>query len=181
MRKFLARRALRAFSAHYGYDVGYMEQMLEISPSAFYRFAVLTKLAQQRQVAPLEAFYAAKLVGALAEDCGPCVQLVVDMAREAGLATAEIEAVLTRDEEVMSPETRLGFHFADKLLRRSLEADAAREAVRAQWGTAGVIDLTLALQIGRVFPMVKTGLGFGKTCQRVQLGGQVVEVAREAA
>ena len=178
MQKDRARSELQAFSAHYDYDVSYLEQILETAPEAYEGFMALTELARQRQAVPPQAFYAAKLLGALEEDCGPCIQLVVDMAREAGIAPAQIASVVTRDPEAMTPDTLLGFWFAESLLGRSPEADSAREAVRSRWGTAGVIDLTLGLQIGRIFPMVKTGLGFGKTCQRIKLGDEVVVPAR---
>ena len=177
LRRFLARRALKAFAARYDYDVSYMEHMLRVSPAAFSGFAGLTRLARHREAAPREAFYAAKLVGALAEDCGPCVQLVVRMAQEAGVADTQIEAVLTRERDSMTADTRLGFRFADAVAKRAPEATAAREAVRRRWGEAGMIDLVLALQIGRIFPMVKAGLGFAETCQRVSLGARQVEVA----
>ncbi len=176
-----ARSELRAFGAHYDYDVTYLEQILDTAPEAYERFTVLTELARHRQAAPPEAFYAAKLLGALEEDCGPCVQLVVDMAGEAGIAPEQIAAVATREPEAMTPDTLLGFWFAESLLGRSPEVDTAREAVRSRWGTAGVIDLTLGLQIGRIFHMVKTGLGFGKTCQQIRLGDEVVAPATAAA
>ncbi|MDJ0949476.1 MAG: hypothetical protein QNJ94_11195 [Alphaproteobacteria bacterium] len=181
MRKSFAKRQLKAFSDRYDYDVTYMEHMLDVSPDAFFKFAGLTELAQHREAAPTEAFYAAKLVGALAEDCGPCVQLVVDMAREAGLSPGSIEGVLTRNFAKMDVDTALGFRFAEALVGRTPDLDDARDVVRAQWGEAAVIDLTLGTQIGRVFPMVKAGLGFAKSCQRVQIDDHPVDVVKEAA
>ncbi|RME63874.1 MAG: hypothetical protein D6782_09345 [Alphaproteobacteria bacterium] len=181
MRSFLARRALDAFAARYDYDVGYLRHMLDLAPAAFAKFGALTALAQFRQAVPAASFYAAKLAGALAEDCGPCTQLVVDMAREAGVAAGEIEAVLQHRPSAMALETAIAFRFADALLCRAAALEDARESVRACWGDAGVLDLTLALQIGRVFPMVKAGLGFAKACRRVHIDGRVVEVAAKAA
>ena len=69
-----------------------------------------------------------------------------------------------------------------RLPRRAVEAeDEFRDAVRAQWGQKGVIDLTLALQMGRMFPMVKAGLGYAKECRRVTVDGQNVDVVKQAA
>ena len=86
MRSWIARRTLRAFAKRYGYDVSYLQMMLNHSPSAFFKFAPVMKAAAHREAVPIEASFAAKIVGALAEDCGPCTQLVVDMALEAGMA-----------------------------------------------------------------------------------------------
>lgn len=181
MRSWIARRMLRATSKRYGYDTSYLELMLKESPSAFFKFTRAVKAAGHREVAPVEASFAAKLVGALAEDCGPCTQLVVDMALEAGMPQDQIEAVLRRDLRSMNSATILGFRFADAVARRSADDDEHREAVRARWGEKGVIDLTLALQMGRMFPMVKSALGYAKACRRVTVSGVNVDVVKQAA
>jgi hypothetical protein len=181
MRSWIARRTLRAFARRYGYDVSYLEMMLNDSPAAFFKFAPIMKAAAHREAAPIDASFAAKIVGALAEDCGPCTQLVVDMAVEAGMPKDQIEAVLRRDVRAMNEATTLGFRFADAVVRRSSEDDEFRDAVRAQWGQKGVIDLTLALQMGRMFPMVKAGLGYARECRRVAVAGNNVDVVKQAA
>ncbi|MEQ8180062.1 MAG: hypothetical protein RIC52_02265 [Amphiplicatus sp.] len=170
--------ALKGFSAHYGYDVSYLEHMLEVAPAAFEKFWKLNDAANHRGAAPVPASYAARMIGALAEDCGPCVQLGVKMAEEAGVAASDIEALLTRDESAMSEDVAVAFRFADALVRHDLALDEAREAVRARWGDEGVIDLTLAMQAVRLFPMMKVGLGYGKTCQRVTVAGKPVDVVK---
>jgi hypothetical protein len=181
MRSWLARRMLRATGKRYGYDTSYLQMMLKESPSAFFKFAGLMKAAGHREVVPIDASFAAKLVGALAEDCGPCTQLCVDMALEAGMPKDQIEAVLRRDSRAMNGDTVLGFRFADAVAGRRGDDDEYREAVRTQWGERGVIDMTMALQMGRMFPMVKAGLGYAKECQRVSVGGNNVDVVKQAA
>jgi hypothetical protein len=181
MRNWIARRSLRAFAKRYGYDVTYLEMLLNESPAGFFKFAPLMKAAAHREAVPIEASFAAKIVGALAEDCGPCTQLVVDMALEAGMPKDQIEAVLRRDPRAMNEATTLGFRFADAVVRRSADDDEFRDAVKAQWGQKGVIDLTMALQLGRIFPMVKAGLGYAKECRRVTVSGHNVDVVKQAA
>jgi hypothetical protein len=181
MRSWIARRSLRAFAKRYGYDVSYLEMLLNESPAGFFKFAPLMKAAAHRETVPVEASFAAKIVGALAEDCGPCTQLVVDMALEAGMPKDQIEAVLRRDARAMNEATTLGFRFADAVVRGAAEEDEFRDAVKAQWGQKGVIDLTMALQLGRMFPMVKAGLGYAKECRRVTVSGHNVDVVKQAA
>jgi hypothetical protein len=181
MRNWIARRSLRAFATRYGYDTTYLEMLLNESPAGFFKFAPLMKAAAHREAVPIEASFAAKIVGALAEDCGPCTQLVVDMALEAGMPKDQIEAVLRRDPRAMNEATTLGFRFADAVVRRSTDDEEFRDAVKAQWGQKGVIDLTMALQLGRIFPMVKAGLGYAKECRRVTVSGHHVDVIKQAA
>ena len=181
MRSWIARRILRSFAERYGYDVSYLTMMLNVSPAAFFKFAPIMKASRHREAVPTDASFAAKIVGALAEDCGPCTQLVVDMALEAGMPKDQIEAVLRRDPRAMNDATMLGFKFADAVVRRSTDHEEFRDAVRAQWGQKGVIDLTLALQLGRMFPMVKAGLGYARECRRVFVDGNNVDVVKQAA
>ena len=181
MENFANEHVLDAFGAHYNYDVAYMKEMLRAAPEAFARFAKIVDITSNREAAPVDAWYAAKIVGALAEDCGPCTQLVVSMAVEAGVARDQIEAVLTRNIAAMSEEVSTAYRFADAVVRRSGEDIAARAEVRRRWGEAGLVDLALGLQIGRVFPMMKAALGHAKTCQRVSVGDHTVNVVKEAA
>ncbi len=181
MFRWLGGLALNAFSKRYDYDTAYKRAILDASPRAFMRLYDITKAAAHREAAPLEAYFAAKLAGAMAEDCGPCTQLVVNMAREAKVADAQIEAVLKRDVAAMSADTGLGYRFAEAILARTDDDESAREAVRARWGEEGLIDLAYALQVGRLFPMLKAALGYAKECRRVQVGAAPVEVAKRAA
>lgn len=178
---FLTKRVLNAVAKHYDYDYSYALAMHDASPKAFRKFMAVAKLASHREAASVEAIYAAKLVGTLLEDCGPCTQLVVNMAREKGMSDAQLAAVLGSQVAAMSPDTALGFRFAKAIASRMSDEDAAREAVRARWGEKGVIDLTFAVQISRMFPMIKAGLGYATACRRVQVGTSPIEVVRQAA
>jgi len=181
MRRFIAHRMLRSLSRRYNYDTSYLEMMLKVSPAAFFKFAPLMKASAHREVVPVEARLAANITGAMGEDCGPCTQLTVDMALEAGMAKDQIEAVLRRDVRAMTPDVALGFQFADAVVHRSADDDTYREAVRARWGDKGVIDLAMGLQLGRLFPMIKYALGYAKECRRVSVAGHQVDVIKQAA
>src|SRR5579871_264445 len=146
MRKWFARRYLQTYRNRYNYDTSYMEMVLDEAPDAFFKFAKIFGIANYRKVVPVEAMYAAKLTGAMHEDCGPCTQLVVDMALEAGVANNQIEAVLKGKCADMSDATTLGYRFAKAVCERSIAEDEARDAVRAEWGNQGVIELALGLQ-----------------------------------
>ena len=130
MRSFFARRWLRAASKRYGYDTSYLDYMLKQSPAAFFRFTPVAKAAAHREVVPVDASFAAKITGAMAEDCGPCVQLTVDMALAVGMAKDQIEAVVRRDTGAMNASTKLGFQFADAIVSGSADAEGHREALR---------------------------------------------------
>ena len=181
MRKALMHKAIDYFARRYDYDASYMHAMLDTSPRGFRKFSKVTKLANHSESVEAVPLYAAKLAGALAEDCGPCTQLVADMAREAGVAADQIEAVLRGDPRAMADDVALAWRFARAVLAASPELDNLREAVRQRWGDKGVVDLTFALQGSRIFPMVKIGLGYAKECRQVIVEGRPIPIARPAA
>jgi hypothetical protein len=172
MRKLLHRSILKQLGRRYGYDPSYLEFVLECAPRTYYRFFRLFALASWREGIPRNAFYAAKLVGALQEDCGPCTQLVTDMALAAGMPAAQIEAVLERNQRCMNEDTALAVRFATAVVNHSVELRDAREEARRKWGDKGVVGLSFATQIGRIFPMLKQPLGFAQQCQRVKVGSR---------
>jgi len=130
---------------------------------------------------PAEALYAAKLVAAISEDCGPCTEVVVRMAQEAGVDDDQISAVLERRFEDMTATAALAARFAEGIVAHDPAADECRDAVRSRWGDEGVATLALAIAIGRVFPMLKAGMGFARECRPVEIGNRRVPVTRRAA
>ena len=178
MIQYLGNRLLDQFERRYDYDVTYMREMLRNAPRAFFNLLFIMKAAQYHERVPADAHFAAKLVGALAEDCGPCTQLVVNMARQARIPDAQIAAVLCADHAAMSADVGLAVQFAQAVSQRSPNEADARAAIWDRWGDKGVIDLTFALQVGRMFPMLKAGMGHGQECRRINVGTQQVEVFR---
>lgn len=170
MMRFLANRVLDAFAKRHDYDVAYMRMLLGASPSAFRKFGQVSALSGHREAVPVEASHAARLVGVLAEDCGPCTQLVADMARGEGVPDDQIIAVLSGSEAAMTKPVALAFRFARAMIENVPGLGDLREDVRRQWGDKGVVDLTFAAQMTRIYPMVKAGLGFAAACQQVKVG-----------
>lgn len=178
---WLINRRLAAFERTFGYDASYMREVYEVSPRAFWKFSRVARLAQHREDAPKEAWYAAKIVAALAEDCGPCTQLAVSMAERAGVSPATLRAIVSEDERAMTADAALGSNFAKAVLNRDLaESDRLRTEVVARWGKRAAVSLAMVIAATRMFPAVKYALGHGRACSRVRVAGADVAVAREA-
>lgn len=169
MIKLLARRALRSFSKRYQYDTGYMEAMLDSDPGAFLKFALVNIPAAHRRAIPAAPWWAARIRAALWEDCGPCVQLVCNMALEAGVDAATIAAIPPLELSALDDETALAVQFTEAVLARDTAADALREQVCRRWGQEGLVSLALAISLGRVYPGVKYALGHGHRCSLLRI------------
>jgi alkylhydroperoxidase family enzyme len=181
MLKWLMRRRIAAFERAYGYDASYAREILDASPRGFWVFGRVGALGRYYRDVPRDAYFAAKLVAARAEDCGPCTQLVATMAERAGVAPTVLTAVLTRNAAGMTPEAALGFRFAEAVLAHEAGADGLRDEIVGRWGRRALISLAFAIAASRVFPTVKYALGHGESCTRVTVAGAPVPVLRQAA
>src|SRR3954471_15528132 len=141
MMKWLIRNRLRAFERKYGYDVTYMRELLGTDCRAFVAFARATKIGEYRRDLPREVYWAAKLVGIVSEDCGPCTQLCVALALSDGVDAGVLSAVLADDRARMSTEVVLGVEFARATIAHAVEADDLRDEVTRRWGKRAVISV----------------------------------------
>ena len=175
MLNWIIKRRIRSFGRQYDYDVSYMNEILDRDRGVFMRFARVAELAERRGSVPVAGWFAAKLAATLAEDCGPCTQLVTKMAVEAGVPAAIVRAIIEGNEAAMDMEARLGWRFARAALAHDPEADRWREEIVARWGKAAVVSLALGIAASRMFPTVKYAMGYGHACQRIRVDG--VDVA----
>jgi hypothetical protein len=178
---WLVRRRLDSFGKNFNYDTSYMREMYDVSPRAFFRFSKMLGISSYREDISKEAWYAAKLVATLTEDCGPCTQLVATMAEREGVSAIAIRSVLGSDAEQMPPDASLGYRFAHAVLRRDItESDRLRGEITSRWGKKAVVSLAMAIASSRVYPAVKYALGHGHACTKVSLSGGEVNVHHEA-
>src|SRR5688572_30552334 len=121
MLKAYLTRWLDGFERQWGYDASYMRHVLRENPMSLLKFAMGTRAADFR-AAPAEALVAAGLVATLSEDCGPCVQVGVDIATANGVNPKVLRAIVAGDEAAMGETAALGWKFARASLARDLEA-----------------------------------------------------------
>jgi hypothetical protein len=171
MLRALLRGQIRKLERTWNYDASYAGDLVDLSPWVFIKFGLAATLGHRRWWS-FPAMAAVGLVGTLAEDCGPCTQICVDMALAHGVDPAVLRAVLAGDLDAMGEDAALAYAFARASLARDLEAaDPLRERILARWGKSGLTALALALTTARMYPTLKYALGHGRACSRIVVGG----------
>lgn len=181
MFNWLIRRKIDAFEKAYDYDMSYIRDLLAADPAAARLFFKAIGIGQYRKDVPADAWFAAKLAGVMAEDCGPCTQLGIKLAERAGVAAATLRAIVTHDVTAMPEHVALAFRFATATLKHDAAADELREQVVARWGRKALVSLGFAVTAARLYPTLKYALGHGQACMRVTVDGAPVPVLRHAA
>ena len=181
MLKTFLSRWLDKFEKTFSYDASYMRHVLRVSPASLFKFSLGTQ-ACDRTAAPPEALIAAGLYGTLQEDCGPCVQVGVDIATANGVDPKVLRAIIAGDEQAMGETAALGYRFARASLARDMEAcDPLRDEIVRRWGDKALVAISLGLVASRMYPTLKYALGYGKACSRVKVAGETVAPVRLAA
>lgn len=178
--KWLARKEIAKFESAFDYDMSYAREMMEANFPAFRGFAALVKLSGFKGATPAEAMFAVKIATTMAEDCGPCTQLVVSMAEREGIDASVLRAIVAGDLDSMSRDAALGYRFAKATLAHELlETDSLREEIERRWGKGAPVEIALAIAMSRVFPTIKYAMGHGHACQQVRVAGAAVPFVRE--
>ncbi|MEM7330414.1 MAG: hypothetical protein AAF437_16860 [Pseudomonadota bacterium] len=168
MIKWVLKRAARAFGRSYDYDVSYMLDVIDTSAGAGARLSAFPMISQYRgpkrgQAVWTGAIFASTLEG----DCGPCAQLVIDMATEAGANAVDLQRCFEGDPH-LAGDVGLGFRFAMAAIHGDLAADDLQTEIEAKYGRRTVIAAAFAAATGRFYPVFKRGLGYGHACTQLQ-------------
>jgi hypothetical protein len=173
MLTWLIHRKLAKFEQRYGYDLTYARELLATDLGAFLRLGKITNAIGWHRDVPLDVYYGAKLTGTVAEDCGPCTQLVVTMALADKVDPRIVAAIVAGDEDAAG-DAAVGVRFARAVLAHSPEADSPREEIERRWGKRAVVSCAFALTAAKFFPTLKYALGHGRACQQVLVAGTTV-------
>lgn len=176
MIKWLLRRGARAFGRSYDYDVSYMLDVINTSAGAGMRLSAVPLISQYRGPKAAQQVWAGAVFASTLEgDCGPCAQLVVDMAIEAGVDPDALRSCFDGDPN-LAGDVGLGFQFAMAAIRGDLDVDELQARIHAKYGQRAVISASFAAASGRFYPVFKRGLGYGHACRQLEF-----DAATEAA
>jgi len=157
------RAGLQGFGASYGYDVGYLEQLLALSPAAYDTFAAAMAMADHRVHLSLDEHYVAVISALLADDCGACTQLNLKMAAEAGVNRSILRLLLETPESL--PTDLLLIHeYTTTVVKGENTAPELVAALRQTYGDAGFAELAVNVLGARIYPGLRRALGAEKAC-----------------
>lgn len=166
LRRFLASR-IAAAERELGVSMEYAHSILGVSLPAFFRFARFLAVDEYRRLLPEAPRAVARIAAVQLEDCGTCLQIVVNQARNAGVPRAHVRAVLEGRWGDLPEELTEVCRFTVAVVTRSGGEDALRERIRVRYGDEGLVELALAIASCRTFPITKRALGYAVSCSQV--------------
>ncbi len=169
MLRWLLRRKLDAEEIRLGEAMDYLRHIVDVSPMSFLRFASIMPFANSRRMLPKDAWYTAQLVAMQHEDCGPCLQITVNLAQRDGVKADLIRAVLDGERDKLAPEMADVFDFVRSIVAADYGDADLRDKLRTRYGDRGLIEMSYAIAAGRIPPTVKRVLGYATSCKDVEV------------
>jgi AhpD family alkylhydroperoxidase len=160
-------------------NMDYAYHLRDVAPSRLWRFSMIKVVEGGRKHTPADAYHAAGMAAAMVEDCGPCVQIHVNLALKDGVDGDVLRALAARTLNKVPPHVALAFAYGDAVSKGEM-ADEMRDEIRKLWGEKGLIELAFTIATARFYPAVKRGMGYAHTCERVVVNDRVTLTAKAA-
>ena len=161
------KRSFARFGSRYGYDTGYMQELVDKDRNGALKLALASSFTRHRFRLPPAPYFAAKIVATRYADCGSCLKLAIDMAVEAGVPLQDIRRLLVGSEQEAPLEMRLAARYARAVSEHDPALPEIIEECMRRWGKRGLAGLAAAVTGGQFFPMLKRGLGQDSACTPV--------------
>lgn len=161
-----SRQTLQDFGRHFDYDVGYLLELADASPEAFRAFEAAMPMSRVQKAASTEALHIAKIAAMRAQDCGPCTELALKIAREAGVAEPVIQGALRGGRSLDAAQLDIHDYARAVALNEELDADLLPR-LRARLGEAALAEIAVNLVGMRLYPTLKRALGHAKSCSLI--------------
>ncbi|MDC0660076.1 hypothetical protein N6L27_18895 [Leisingera sp. SS27] len=157
---FFIRRAERRI----GVSLDYVRYIARTELSLLSRYNKIFGFLDPNRQVPAAAYHAARLRGALAADCGICVEAEINLARASGLGEQLINAILQADSQALPTELAPVVRLADAVTSRREDDVEARSVVTGLYGDAGLIELSFAMNGAAMLPGIKRAMGHATAC-----------------
>lgn len=166
MNRWLLGKLLVWGEKNLGVGMDYAWHLRDVAPSRLWRFAMIKTVEGPRQITSPSVYHAAGLAAAMAEDCGPCVQIHVNLALKDRVAPDILRNLVAGNLDRVPQDIATAFRYGDAVAK-GVMADDLREEIRKAWGERGLIELAFTVAAARFYPAVKRGMGFAHSCERV--------------
>jgi hypothetical protein len=160
-------------------EMDFAYRLRDVSPGRLFRFSFIKVVEGPRQYSPAEVYHAAGLAAAMVEDCGPCVQIHINLSLKDGVPAPTLQNLVQRRLDAVDADAALGFRYGEAVARGE-DASGYRDAIMGTWGEKALIELAFAVATARFYPAVKRGMGYAHACEKVKVGELETYTAKAA-
>jgi hypothetical protein len=160
----IAGSMIRRAEKRVGVSFDYVHKIAQTDLGLLLRYNRLFGFLDPSRKTPAVAHHVARLRGAIAADCGTCVEAEIGNARNAGVEPLLIDTVLSGNYAALPPDLAAVATLSDAVTSRREDDPEAREIVREAYGEAGLIELSFAMNGAALLPGIKRAMGYATAC-----------------
>lgn len=165
----LIERSIVQHEGMLGVPLDYLRSLADVSSGLFAKFTLAIPAATHRTHAPLNAWHVARIGATRVQDCGTCVQYVVNAAIQAGASLDVLRSAVADDVSALSDADALALRFGEAVAARSPEVESLRTRLVQTVGDEGAVEIALAVAMAQLYPILKRGLGQTVACAQVTI------------
>lgn len=169
----LGEAMIRYGEAKLGVTLDYLREIAANAPASFRLLGRVSQLGQSLRPVHRHATHMAALGAAMHDDCGTCVQIHVNLARQDGIPEDVLRRAVMGEAGTLPPAVAAPFRFGEAVAANDPEMHDLREALEAEYGKRAVIEMAIAIGFARFYPTIKRALGHARSCAvlRFDFGG----------
>ncbi|MEY8800474.1 hypothetical protein AB9K35_09180 [Leisingera sp. XS_AS12] len=147
-----------------GVNLDYAHQIAKTDFGLMVRYGKIFSFLDPNKNVSAEAYHTARLRGAIAADCGTCVEAEINLARKAGVSRDAITAILQSTYSALSDELQAVARLSDAVVGQRQDDAEARAKVLDAYGEAGLIEISFAMNGAALLPGIKRAMGYATIC-----------------
>lgn len=173
MLKIIATRLIQNAERRLGVGLDYTHHIAQTSVSLLMRYNRLFGFLDPNNNVPREAYHAARIRGALAADCGTCVEAELNLAKANHIPKDHLKRILMTDYASLPNEIAAVCLLADSVVSKREDNPEARSIVVKAYGDAGLIELSYAMNGASLLPGIKRSKGYATACNIELMQGKL--------
>ena len=160
----ISRQLIRRAENRIGVKLDYVHEIARTDFSLLLRYNKIFSFLDPNKNATKLAYHTARLRGAIAADCGTCVEVERNLAAQSGVAEEVIAAIIMKNYDQLPPEIAAVARLADAVVGQRIDDEAARNTVKSAFGESGFIEICYAMNGAALLPGIKRAMGYATAC-----------------
>lgn len=160
----ISKRFIQRAEKRVGVAFDYVHQIARSDFSLLMRYNKIFGFLDPNRKSSSTAYHVARLRGALAADCGTCVEAEINLAKASGVEPSLLSAVILGDYSSLPKEFAAVAELSDSVVRDRIDNAEARDIVIESFGEAALIEICFAMNGANLLPGIKRGMGFATAC-----------------
>ncbi|MGD8326217.1 MAG: hypothetical protein PVF65_04810 [Sphingomonadales bacterium] len=167
---WLQEKFIRANEKASGENCDYLRDFAKGSRSGLWKFGLTLPMVAHHKTVPKDLWHLARIAATQTEDCGPCLQTAVSFAQKDKIDSALLKAALGQQNGAnLTPLQDAAVALGRFVANGPQISDDQRQLLEQELGAAGIAELVATSAAVRIFPALKRGLGYSKTCSLVEV------------